>query len=221
MIFLQKIGGTYKFIHELIQKEFSEIRQEQQIFSFDYRHLIKPIGLSILFSIFIFGAFSIPLSFNAWLIDKAVAKVMAPRLQEGEHILINKTPHAKSLIKKGDVVIFKPPQKQGSEKPGYVNDIQEIVGVPGNEIEILNGWIYLEGKQLTQDALVNKGLINETKNFYQVKTVNLRLDTFFVLAINPDTNDERSDFYGGPISSIDIIGRSSFRYWPIDRLGAI
>lgn len=78
-------------------------------------------------------------------------------------------------IKRGDVVIVK--------KNGYF--IKRVIGLPGETIEMRNGWIYISGKKYVEDNFAPKD--RGTSDYIaksNLEPVTLGDDEFFVLGDN-------------------------------------
>jgi signal peptidase I len=112
------------------------------------------LGLAVLiFRSFFLSPFNIP------------SESMQPRLLIGDYLLVNKMaygysqhslPFSAPLIpgrifartpERGDVVVFKAPPTQ---KNDY---IKRVIGLPGDEIELVDGVVWLNGKPLGRDAM--------------------------------------------------------------------
>jgi signal peptidase I len=65
---------------------------------------------------------------------------MVDTLEDGEYIIINKLTYYIGQPQRGDVVVFRPPNDHSKH---YV---KRIIGVPGDEISIRNGFVYIKEK---------------------------------------------------------------------------
>jgi signal peptidase I len=104
------------------------------------------LGLVLVLRSFVVEPFQIPSS------------SMVPTLKVGDFILVNKwtygirLPVVRTKIielnspKRGDVMVFFPPHEER-----YF--IKRVVGLPGDEIHVLNGVLYINGDKMTQKVL--------------------------------------------------------------------
>jgi signal peptidase I len=107
------------------------------------------LGLVLVLRSFVVEPFQIPSS------------SMVPTLKVGDFILVNKwtygirLPVVRTKIielnspERGDVMVFFPPHEER-----YF--IKRVVGLPGDEIHVLNGVLYINGDKMTQKVLVDE-----------------------------------------------------------------
>lgn len=104
--------------------------------------------------------------------------------------------------------------------------VKRCIGLPGDEIEILNKEVYINGKPVkgwwpeyhSDHEIIPPGdnLMNN-RDFYGPAIV--PGDSFFMMGDNRDSsNDSR---FWGFVDRNDIFGKSLFRYWPPSRLGIV
>ncbi|MBM3958912.1 MAG: signal peptidase I [SAR202 cluster bacterium] len=155
---------------------------------------------------------------------RIVGPSMRPTLISGEYVLVNKVVYANAgrvarasaadeavverqyffrAPQRGDVIVFHPP---GGEEADFV---KRIVGVPGDEVDIRDRHVYVNGK-LVEEAL-ETGPGNTLTYPVEVPP-----DQYFVLGDNrAQSNDSRA---WGFARADQIIGRVMLRYWPISDL---
>lgn len=213
---MQKVGGGYQFSHELLRKRLADKSDSglpnpaKPKFIWNKLNLISTclVSLSVV-------SLVIPLSIDAWLVDAALANIMTPRLEINDRIFIDKiSPHFVEF-KRGDIIAFKPTQAMKDQGFKYVQDVKQIIGLPGENIEIKEGKIYINGQTLKKD---NMSIHLSFRNYSSMTIPN---DSYFVIATNPEYSDNKSRFIGGLIPQSNIIGRLSFRYWPLHKVGQI
>jgi signal peptidase I len=146
---------------------------------------------------------------------------MRPTLVSGEYVLVNKLVYARnggtalaSVVdgeaspdpylfrapQRGDVVVFHPP---GGVQEDFV---KRVIGVPGDQIDIHDGRVYVNGRALNENAETNPGGALKYP-------VTVPSGQYFVLGDNRrQSNDSRS---WGFARADQIIGRVMLRYWPI------
>ncbi len=68
---------------------------------------------------------------------------MSPTIQDGDYCLISRVSYLMHAPKRGDIVLFWLELESGGEK---MPDMYRIVGVPGDEIEIADGHLWVNGE---------------------------------------------------------------------------
>ncbi|MBE9057296.1 signal peptidase I [Sphaerospermopsis sp. LEGE 08334] len=138
---------------------------------------------------------------------------MYPTLHIGDRLVVEKVSYRFHPPETGDIVVFQTPpelQRRGYDKNQAF--IKRIIGRPGEVISVANGKVYLNGQPLQEDYIA------EPPN-QPFPTVKIPEDEFFVMGDNRnDSNDSR---YWGFLPQQNLIGRATFRFWPLDRIGLI
>jgi signal peptidase I len=104
--------------------------------------------------------------------------------------------------------------------------VKRCVGLPGDDIEIINKNVYVNGKPLegwwpelhTDPEIIPPGdsLMNH-RDFYG--PIIIPEDSYFMMGDNRDrSNDSR---FWGFVERHEIFGKSLFRYWPPRRMGVV
>ncbi len=85
--------------------------------------------------------------------------------------------------------------------------VKRIIGMPGEEISIQGGIVYINGTPLSEPYVI----YNDSRNMPPKK---IPENHVFVMGDNrPASNDSRSF---GPIPASNIVGVAILRYWPIN-----
>lgn len=124
---------------------------------------------------------------------------MAPNFSDGELLLTEKVSYRFSSPSRGDVVVFKAPG------PRKVDFIKRIVALPGENVKIKDGSIFINGLSLPEPYEVQKTQTD----------INLLLEPnqYFVLGDNRASSSDSRAF--GPIEKRSIIGRAWLVYFPV------
>jgi signal peptidase I len=147
---------------------------------------------------------------------------MYPNFHNGEYVITNligfedfKIYHASfGTLKLGDVVVFIAP-------PDPTKDyIKRVIGLPGDSIYIKGGDVYVNGKLLDESAYLNPDVKTYEGAFLsEGQTITVPPNEYFVLGDNrPESSDSRT---WGFVTKDEIIGKSLFVYWPLDRIRLI
>ncbi|MCM0592375.1 MAG: signal peptidase I [Gloeotrichia echinulata DEX184] len=138
---------------------------------------------------------------------------MVPTLHTGDRLVVEKISYHFHPPTIGDIIVFQPPAEL--QRRGYPKDqafIKRIIGQPGEIINVADGKVYINGQPLQEDYIAEP----PNSPFPPVKVPE---GEFFVMGDNRnDSNDSR---YWGFLPQKNIIGRATFRFWPLDRFGLI
>lgn len=181
------------------------------------------IGLALLIQAFLVKPYRIP------------SGSMIPTLSIGQRILVNRLDTHPGL---GDVVVFHPPtgattgngtcgsptqgnghpQACDTDVPKESNEtfVKRVVGLPGDHLTIINGYVYRNGKKETGSYIQKcDEVVGADCNF--PKTIVVPPDDYYMMGDNRgDSLDSR---YWGPVPQKWIVGVAFATYWPIDRIG--
>jgi len=136
------------------------------------------------------------------------AEAMAPTLQPGDQILVDKLWFTPKRLKRNSLVVYR------SAGPNSPPHIMRVVGLPGDEIEIRSEQVFVNGTKWDDEHanFSGKVLLPEMANY---RHFSVPLDAFFVLGDNRrNANDSR---FNGPIPLSDLIGRANIIYWSRER----
>lgn len=174
--------------------------------SYFVRDIIFALALAILFGVFVIQPVAVE------------GTSMLPQLHDGERLLVNKLIYYKSSylqaigfpkLERGDVVVFWFPNDPDK------SFVKRIIGLPGETVEIRNGVIYVDGKQLSEPY------IDPERNQSHQNMAPKKVDShyFFVVGDNRDNSyDSRS---WGLVPEKYIYGKAVFRYYPFSDFGFI
>src|SRR6476620_2390469 len=98
---------------------------------------------------------------------------MQPNFYEGQFILVNKLAYRLGSPERGDVLVFHNPQ---NVKEDY---IKRIIGLPGDTLDIHDGKVFINGKEL-----VEKYPINEIPRGQSYGPIVIEPDHLFVMGDN-------------------------------------
>ena len=188
--------------------EVQKIQQESRrnIFSESLlliRDLILVLAIFILFGVFI----AQPVVVEGTSMD--------PNLHDGERLLVDKLIYYKfssfsfGHLDRGDIVVFWYP------KAPEISYVKRIVGLPGEMVELRNGKVLIDGKEMSEPYLSptnNQGMAN-------MPMTRVEPHYYFVMGDNRDNSSDSRIW--GQVPEKYIYGKVFFRYWSPTQAGII
>ena len=140
---------------------------------------------------------------------------MDPTLANQENLIMDKLSYHFTDPKRFDIVIFPGPE-EGGEHPYY---IKRVIGLPGETVQIIDGKVYINGEELTDDVYGITDYIEEPG--IAAEPLTLGEDEYFCLGDNrPVRYDSRYEAVG-PVHRSEIIGKVWIRIWPLSKFGPV
>jgi signal peptidase I len=131
---------------------------------------------------------------------------MQPTLYERDRVLVNRLAYKLGQPSRKDIIVFIPPLNGESEP--Y---IKRVIGLPGDNIHILNGQVIVNGNVLEETYL-------QARPNYVGSWV-VPEGQLFVLGDN--RNNSSDSHYWGTVPIENVIGKAEFIYWPATHLKAL
>ncbi len=143
---------------------------------------------------------------------EVIGKSMEPNFYEGEFLLADKLTYRFREPRRGEVVIF-----QFDELHDY---IKRVIGLPGDEVEINDGYVYVNGERVVESAYLDTAVRTANGNYMTPGRKEIVPEGHvFALGDNrPHSSDSRNF---GMVEESKIKGRAIFRYWPFDAVTII
>jgi signal peptidase I len=129
---------------------------------------------------------------------KVQGKSMEPNLKQGDRIFISRDV---GELERGDIVTYRYP---ADESQSFTH---RIVGLPGEEVEIREGKVYIDGEYLEEPY------VSPENNQYPAdrKPVKIPEASYYIMGDNRDhSNDSRN---WGALPKKNIYGKYLGRYW--------
>ena len=131
---------------------------------------------------------------------------MEPSLHDGQYLIASKVTYWLHPPERGDIVVLHPPAGQGS-----IPYIKRVIGLPGDEVEIHDGRVWVNGIALNEPYISGPPAY---QNHWVVEE-----NDYFVLG---DNRNNSSDSHAwGLLPNENIIGKAVFCYWPPEYWGAM
>lgn len=135
---------------------------------------------------------------------------MLPTLEINDRLIIDKIGYKFQNPDRGDVVVFSPTDQLKTQyKDAF---IKRIIGLPGEEVEVRDGLVFING-----EALAEKYIAEEPQ--YNWGPERVPEDSYLVLGDN--RNNSYDSHYWGFVPRDHIIGRAIVRFWPPNRVGGL
>ncbi|MCI8940241.1 MAG: signal peptidase I [Dorea sp.] len=137
---------------------------------------------------------------------------METTLQDGDQLIVDKISYRFKEPKRFDIIVF---PYQYEENVFY---IKRIIGLPGETVQVKEGYTYINGQKLESDVygaeVMEGGGIAE-------EPIVLGKDEYFVLGDNRNHSSDSRDPSVGVLTRKDLLGRAWLRIYPFDHMGVI
>ncbi len=136
---------------------------------------------------------------------QVLGQSMEPTLHSSQRVVIEKITYRFHGPRRGDVVVV---DSSGQNEML----IKRVVGLPGETVEVRDGWVFINGERLEEPWPVKPG-----GGHYGPSTIPpLHV---FVLGDNRGASNDSRNF--GPVPIEDIVGHAWISYWPPEDLGFV
>lgn len=139
---------------------------------------------------------------------------MEPTLQIHDRLVVEKISYRFNPPKRGDIIVFKAPQKALDAVNSTSNDayIKRVIGMPGEKVEIKDGTVFINDEPLQETYI-------QAPPDYTWGPNVVPENEYLVLG---DNRNQSSDGHvWGFLGRDKIIGRAVVRFWPIQRIGGL
>lgn len=137
---------------------------------------------------------------------------MEPSLHHGQRLMVDKVTYRFSQPRVGDVVVFRYPTDTRRKF------IKRVIGLPGDEIHIKDGYLFLNGKRLLEDYIHGPTYGAYTRDY---GPVTVPAASYFVLGDNRRNSDDSRYPDVGFVPVSLVVGRAIVVYWPLTEVGIL
>ena len=137
---------------------------------------------------------------------------MEPTLSDGDNLIVDKLSYRFREPERYDIIVF---PYQHAENTYY---IKRIIGMPGETVQIKDGYVYIDGERLLSDIYGNE-LIKDPQT--ATDPITLKENEYFVMGDNRNHSMDSRDPSVGVLTKEDLIGRAWVRIYPFDNIGVI
>jgi len=193
-----------RFLKDGSPKRRREVRWERQ--RKKRRAGFTELCLTILVAFVLVFGFVRPFVLEAFRIP---SESMVPTLEVGDRVLANKFIYRFTEPERGDVVVFESVGEGDDQKL-----IKRVVGVAGDEVEVRNGTLLVNG-EAREEPYLNRNLpFNDSYGPTEVPEGHV-----FVMGDNRANSADSRVF--GPLPIENIEGEAFVRFWPPLRIGSL
>jgi signal peptidase I len=164
--------------------------------------LLRDIAISIVLAVILIVFIYQPV--------KVEGRSMMPGLTDEERIFINKYEYKLGVgnIERGDLVVFHFPKDPSQSY------IKRVIGLPGDEVEIRDGFVFLNGARIDEPYVPD-----DYRDHISLPRSRVPADSYFVLGDHRNSsNDSRM---WGYVDRPQIYGKAVFIYWPPSKIGRV
>ncbi|WP_145430583.1 signal peptidase I [Staphylococcus haemolyticus] len=141
-----------------------------------------------------------------FLVKGAVVQTddMSPTLNKGDRVIINKIKVTFNILKDGDIIMYR-----------HKNQLHfgRLVGKLGESIEVRNGKLYRDDRQVNKFYAKNRDINNfAIRDLHDSDGDIIPPNSYFILNDNGDKQSDSRTY--GLIDKDDIVGDVSLKYYP-------
>jgi signal peptidase I len=171
--------------------------------------IVLAVVIAVVLRTFVVGTYLIP------------SGSMEPTLMINDRIMVDKLSYHMHGVHQGDIVVFSTPPAENCGGPPVSDLVKRVIGLPGDQISLANGRVYVNGKLLSEpwfsagaEPPTTPGPSQEPYALRHAYTV--PSGQVYVMGDNRTVScDSR---YWGPILESSIVGKVDLRFWPVSRI---
>lgn len=138
---------------------------------------------------------------------EVIGSSMENNLFDGQILILNKIGYNINGIKRFDIIVIKTDEKI----------IKRVIGLPGEYVSYKNNKLYINEKEV-QDNYSD----DETKDFTLEDICDCdKIPEGYYLVLGDNRDISKDSRYIGLIPENEILGKTSFRIWPLTKFGKI
>lgn len=164
----------------------------------EIRQWLRDVVIAVLVAVFVVVFMYQPV--------KVEGDSMEPGLQNSDRLFVNKFIYDFRKIHRGDIVVLHDPLNP------KLSFIKRVIGLPGNRLKIVDGYVYINGKKLKEPYVPLK-----YRDHRSMMVGVIPPHEYFVMGDHRDISEDSR--YFGPVPRKDIYGKASLVYWPLNYLG--
>ena len=171
--------------------------------------LLAAVVLAMLLRTFVVATYSIP------------SLSMAPTLEVGDRIVVDKLAYNLHGVGTGDVIVFATPANEDCAGPPVADLVKRVIGLPGQTVSLANGQVYINGTYLPEPWLPpevqNQTFPGPSDAPYSLHHA-YRVPAGDVFVMGDNRTESCDSRYWGPVPESTIVGKVDVRVWPLSRI---
>jgi signal peptidase I len=136
-----------------------------------------------------------------------------------QYVLVDKLSPHWSTYGRGDIVVFDPPASWAGGNG--VPFIKRVIGLPGDQIALKGGKVYVNGTQLNEPYLFREDGVPQTTDPAPGGASTWLVPPKELLVMGDHRRNSADSRSFGPIDISHVIGRAWLRYWPFNTFGIL
>jgi signal peptidase I len=133
---------------------------------------------------------------------------MEPTLVEGDRVLVNRLIYHFRSPERGDVIVFHPPERPGSDP-----FIKRVVGVSGDTVAVYDGVLLVNGVAQDEPFIKEHPILDDFPE--------TTIAPGYVWVMGDNRNNSGDSRVFGPVSEEAIMGEAFAVYWPLGHLSGL
>jgi len=138
---------------------------------------------------------------------------MEPNFYSNDYLFINKMSYKIHDIKRGDVIVFHSDLLTESGQKKLL--IKRVIGLPGDQIDIHNGKVYINGKLQLENYIKEQYTIGSIDGLVVPK------GKLFCMGDNREVSIDSRYEEVGCVKESKVVGKVVFRLYPFNKIGII
>ena len=138
---------------------------------------------------------------------------MEPTIAVGDRFFINRVVYKFSSPKRGDLIVFR---TNASDDAAL--HIRRVIGLPGETVDIRDGYIYIDGADtpLDEDYLKEDWTVATGNYHFEVPE-----DSYLMLGDNRNDSWDARYWTNPYVREDKILGKAAVIYWPVHDIGKL
>ena len=136
---------------------------------------------------------------------------MQPNFYSKDYVIVSKQAYKLfGDMERGDIIVFKSSLLDENEKPKYL--IKRIIGLPGDTIEIKDGYVIRNGETIQEPYVAEQGVSGD------MEEVTVEDGKLFVMGDNRYVSQDSRSAAVGQVDQDTVLGKVFLRIFPFDSI---